>query len=87
MGEGIKPEIMGIVFTKVRFSTKNNKEMMAKLRKDYKDSINIFDSYISINSKIPESDLARKSIFKYAKNSTAALNYNSLVDEFLSMQK
>lgn len=85
-GTGRKPEIMGIVFTSVRLSTNNNKHIMENLRDNYKGKINIFNSYISLNSKIPESDLARQSIFKYAKNCTAALNYMDLVNEFLRME-
>lgn len=81
-----KPEIKGIVFTSVRLSTKNNRIIMENLRKQYEGRINIFKAYIPLNSKIPESDLARESIYKYAKTSTAAMNYMDLVDEFISME-
>jgi chromosome partitioning protein len=86
-GTGKKPEIMGIVFTSVRLSTNNNKAIMNQLRESYKGKVNIFNSYICLNSKIPESDLARQSIFKYAKNCTAALNYMDLVNEFIEIEK
>lgn len=86
-GTKYKPEVKGIVFTSVRLSTKNNRAIMENLRKQYKGRINIFNAYIPLNSKIPESDLARESIYKYAKTSTAALNYMDLVNEFLEMEK
>ena len=84
-GTGCKPAVSGIVFTSVRLSTRNNRLLMEKLRQDYKTA-NIFKAYIPLNSKIPESDLAKESIFAYEKNCTAALNYMNLVDEFLKME-
>ena len=85
-GTGKKPEIRGIVFTSVRLSTKNNRAIMEQLRGQYKGRLNIFKTYIPLNSKIPESDLANESIYKYANNCTAALNYMDLVEEFLAME-
>ena len=85
-GTGTKPEIRGIVFTSVRLSTKNNRAIMEELREQYAGRLNIFNAYIPLNSKIPESDLAQESIFKYARNCTAALNYMDLVEEFLNIE-
>ena len=85
-GTGRKPEISGIVFTSVRLSTKNNRAIMEQLRGQYEGRLNIFKTYIPLNSKIPESDLANESIYKYANNCTAALNYMDLVEEFLAME-
>ena len=85
-GTGRKPDLMGILFTMVRPNTNNDRRVMEELRKT-NSSTYIFSTYIPLGAKIPESDLARESIYKYEPNSTAALNYSDLVDEFLSLEE
>ena len=55
---------------------------MEEMKRD-SDDVAYFDTVIPLSSKIPESDLARQSIFKYAKGSLSASSFAELVDEFL----
>lgn len=85
-GTNRKPEILGILFTMVRTSTCNDKRIMEEIRSSYGSGVRIFQTYITLAAKIPESDLARKSIFAHANSSSAAMIYNDLVEEVLSLE-
>ena len=63
-GTGRKPDLIGILFTMVRPNTNNDRRVMEELRKT-NSSTYIFSTYIPLGAKIPESDLARESIYKY----------------------
>ena len=82
-GTGTKPEILGALFTQVRANTTNNRMLMQQAREQYGRNISFFDTYIPLGTFVPESDLARQSIFKYAPKSTLAMSYMDLVDEFI----
>lgn len=82
-GTNAKPEILGALFTMVRTNTKNDMNIIRNLRQNYSAGVPFFKTYIPLVAKIPESDLARKSIYKHADKSNAAMIYNDLVDELL----
>lgn len=82
-----KPEIMGVLFAMVRTNTNNDKNVMENLKSTYSKGVRFFDTYIPLAAKIPESDLARTSIYKHAENSTAAMIYKDLVREFLQLEQ
>lgn len=82
-GTNAKPEILGALFTMVRTNTNNDMKIMSNLRQNYSSGVPFFKTYIPLLAKIPESDLARKSIYKHEAKSNAAMIYNDLVDEIL----
>ncbi|MBN1175476.1 ParA family protein [Candidatus Woesearchaeota archaeon] len=57
---------------------KTNRNMLAKLQKDYKD---ILTSPIRINAKLSEAPASGRSIFGYDKSSRGAKDYGDLVDK------
>lgn len=84
-GKKNKPSILGILFTSIRPNTTNDRTIMDQLRENYsKHNISIFEAIIPQGTKIPESDAAGESIFKYAKTSISSLNYEDFVNEFLN---
>lgn len=85
-GTHTKPEIMGVLFTMVRTNVKNGKRIMAELRKSYGNSVPFFNTIIPLAEKLPEADLARESIYKYAPNSASAMLNQDLVNEFLEIE-
>ena len=85
-GTGKKPEILGVLFSMVRTNTNNDKNLMQELRRNYDGKVRIFNSFVPMASKVPESDLARKSIYSYAPNSSAALIFTDLVNEILQIE-
>lgn len=85
-GTGKKPEILGVLFSMVRTNTNNDKKLMQELRHSYNGKVRIFDSFVPMASKVPESDLARKSIYSYAPNSSAAMIFTDLVTEILMIE-
>jgi chromosome partitioning protein len=85
-GTNVKPEVLGVLFTLVRTNTNNDRNIMEELRKSYSGHVRVFDTYIPLAAKIPDSDLARQSIFSYAQNSSAAMIYSDLVNEILSIE-
>lgn len=85
-GTKTKPEILGVLFSQVRTNTSNDKNIMQELRKNYVGNVRIFDTYIPMATNLPKSDLARKSIFSYAQNSSAAMIFSDLVDEVLRIE-
>lgn len=86
-GTNRKPEIMGLLFAMVRTNTNNDTKIMKELRENYGRSVPFFETYIPLAAKIPESDLARMSVFRYSGKSTAANVYKNLVMEFLKLEK
>ena len=66
-GTKTKPTVTGIVFTAVRPNTINDNRIMEQLRNSYSKSVPFFKTYIPMGTKIPESDAAGESIYKYAK--------------------
>jgi len=85
-GTNTKPEIMGVLFTKVRANTNNAKNIMASLRSSYGDNIPVFNTVITMAENLSEADLARESIFTYAPNSSSAMMHQDLVSEFLEIE-
>lgn len=85
-GTNRKPEIMGVLFAMVRTNTNNDRNIMENLRTSYSKGVRFFDTYIPLSAKIPESDVARMSIYKYAGNTTASMIYKDLVNEFLKLE-
>jgi len=82
-GTNRKPEILGALFTMVRTNTKNDVSIMQNLRQKYSSGVPFFKTFIPLLAKIPESDVARMSIYKHEAKSNAAMIYNDLVDEIL----
>jgi chromosome partitioning protein len=85
-GTNVKPEVLGVLFTLVRTNTNNDRNIMDELRKSYSGHVRVFDTYIPLAAKIPDSDLARKSIYSHAQNSSAAMIYTDLVNEILRIE-
>lgn len=85
-GTRTKPEILGILFTMVRINTNNDKDLMAFFSKNYKDKINIFDTYIPHSVRFSESDGEGQSIFKYAPKTSSAMVFGDFVNEFLKTE-
>lgn len=81
-----KPVISGVLFTQVRPNTINDRNIMDRIVMQQGDRVHFFKTFIPLASKIPESDIARKSIFKYASNSIAALHYSDFIEEFLAYE-
>jgi len=86
-GTNKKPEIMGLLFAMVRTNTNNDVNVMKNLKENYSKSVRFFNTFIPLAAKIPESDLARMSVFKYGGKSTASNVYKDLVKEFLELEK
>ena len=80
-GEG--PKILGLLFTLVRTTTNNDKRIMERLQQDFEGKIPIFNTYMPMSTNFPESDLARQSVYKHAKNSSAAMICDDLIKEIL----
>lgn len=85
-GTRTKPEILGILFTMVRINTNNDKDLMAFFSENYKDKINIFDTYIPHSVRFSESDGEGQSIFKYAPKTSSAMVFGDFVNEFLKTE-
>ena len=86
-GTKTKPSVTGILFTAVRPNTINDVKIMEQLRNSYSKSVPFFNTYIPMGTKIPESDAAGESIYKYAKSSISSLNYEDFVNEFLKLEE
>lgn len=86
-GTNRKPEILGMLFVTVRVNTKNDTQIMTELKKQYNDKIPFFKTFIPLTTKIPDSDTAMQSIFKYAEKSSAGHAYKDLVDEILRLEE
>lgn len=85
-GTNSKPEILGILFTKVRSNTNNDRELMEYYISEYKDKINIFSTFIPHSVRFAESDGEGESIYSFANKSSAAMTYLDLVKEFLMIE-
>lgn len=85
-GTNAKPEVAGILFTMVRINTNNDKGIIDFFKKEYKDKINVFETYIPNSVRFSESDGEGQSVFKFAPKTTAALVYGELVKEFLDLE-
>ena len=85
-GTNVKPEIMGILFTMVRINTNNDKAIIDFFKEQYKDRINVFETYIPNSVRFSESDGEGQSVFKFAPKTTAAMEYGELVKEFLKIE-
>ena len=81
-GTNKKPEVLGAVFTMVR-NINNDRKIMEEVRLSYGKGVPLFNTYIPLAAKISEADTARKSIYAHAKNSSSAMVYEDLVEEFL----
>lgn len=80
---GTKPGILGAVFTKVKLQTVNDREIMRQMRQVQGANVYFFETVIPYMTKIPESDAAQESIFKYAPKHQAALLLQDFTDEFV----
>lgn len=86
-GTKTKPEITGILFTKVRINTNNDRYIMQSLKENFLASnVHVFETYIPSAVRISESDLARQSIYKFSPHTNSAMLYSDLVAEFLQME-
>ena len=85
-GTNVKPEILGVLFSMVRTNTNNDKNIMDNLRTSYAGKVRVFNTYIPQAAKVPESDLARKSIYSYAPNSSASMIFTDLVNEIMEIK-
>ena len=85
-GTGTKPEILGGLFTMVRGTTNNDKKIMEKLRDAYGPYMNFFETIIPQSSKLPETDVAKCSIFSLAPHSSAAIYHMDFIYEFLKIE-
>jgi chromosome partitioning protein len=86
-GTGTKPEIFGIIFTMVRPTTNNDKNVMEYYKQEYTGKVPLFNTYIPHSVRFTESDGEGKSIYKYAPKTSAAMVYADLVKEFLEMEE
>lgn len=86
-GTNRKPEILGMLFVTARVNTNNDLEIMTELRKQYEGRIPFFKTFIPLSTKIPGSDKAMQSIFKYAEKSSAGHAYQDLVNEILRLEE
>lgn len=86
-GTNVKPAVMGILFTKVRLNTNNDRNLMEIHRERFLNSkLHVFKNYIPHLVKFSESDYAGESIYKYAARSSAAMIYSDLVSEFKQLE-
>lgn len=86
-GTMTKPAVEGILFTKVRLNTKNDRSLMEIHKERFlKSNLHVFETYIPNLVKFSESDYAGQSIYKYAPHSSAAMIYSDLVAEFKSAE-
>lgn len=86
-GTNKRPEILGGLFSKVRTNTNNDKFVMEQLKKTTNAGVKYFDTYIPHLVAFSESDAAHQSIYKYSKNSAAAMIYSDLVNEILEIEE
>ena len=77
-----KPFILGILFTWYRGYTTNDSQILEKMMEQF-SNVPFFKTRIPQFTIIPESDVAKVSIFSYRPNHPAAAIYSALVDEFL----
>ena len=77
-----KPFILGILFTWYRGYTTNDSQILEKMMEQF-SNVPFFKTRIPQFTVIPESDVAKMSIFSYKPNHPAAAIYSVLVDEFL----
>ena len=77
-----KPFILGILFTWYRGYTTNDSQILEKMMEQF-SNVPFFKTRIPQFTIIPESDVAKVSIFSYRPNHPAAAIYSELVDEFL----
>ncbi len=85
-GTGTKPEVLGGLFTMVRTTTNNDKNLMEKLREMYGPHMRFFETTIPLSSKLPESDIAKCSIYAHAPRSAASMVYADLTYEILKLE-
>lgn len=86
-GGRTKPDVEGILFTKVRLNTNNDRHLMDEHRDRFLNSkLRVFNSFIPSLVKFSESDYAGESIYKYAPDTSAAMIYADLVAEFMQNQ-
>lgn len=85
-GTGVKPELLGILFTMVRMNTNNDTVLLRQFRETYEGRQRIFNTLIPNSVRFSESDGEGMSIYKYAPKSASALVYNDFVDEFLKVE-
>lgn len=86
-GTNRKPEILGGLFSKVRTNTNNDKAVMDRLKNTSSTGVRYFSTYIPHLVAFSESDAVQQSIYKYAKNSAAAMIYTDLVKEILEIEE
>jgi len=82
---GGKMNMSGIFFTQFESNLNISKEMVEQVKERYGDLL--MTTRIRKCSKVKEALTARKDLFSYAPNCTAAQDYVSLVDEILDITK
>lgn len=86
-----KPDILGVLFTKVRDGTKNHRQNICECREKYADSgIYIFDTVVPLSTRLPESDKKEMSIYHYSEKKPEARKdmavFDLLIDEILKRE-
>jgi len=88
-GIGVKPQLLGIVFTMVTPGAfammtpglKFTRSIMNLVRSEYGPKV--FKTEIKRNAKLSEAPSSGKSVFSYAGKSSGAANYNALAEEII----
>lgn len=75
--------IQGILFTKVDFRSRYQKEMIAATRTVYKNKIPVLDMVIPKSVRAEEAPAEGKSIYLYDPKGKVAAAYHSLIDEVI----
>lgn len=76
-----KINICGVFLTRIDARTNISKDFAEELKKTFQDRV--FDTMIHQNVKIAESQVQRKSVIEYAKESTGAKEYLKLAKEVI----
>ena len=81
---GEEPEIIGVLITLYRNTTKTNKEVRAEIE-TICDKMNtqLFEKPIALGADVEKAQMARMDLYRYAKNCPPSRAYYSFVDEYL----
>jgi len=75
--------VEGIVLTRVDRRLVLHKEIIQSVRQDLSD-FTVYDTEIRLNAALKESQYAQRDIFSYSNNSTGAVDYQKLAQEFVA---
>lgn len=81
-------QIAGILLTRYNDRTILSKKIKAAFEEiSQKIDTKLFNTFIRENISIKEAQAMKQSLFKYAKSSNGAMDYNNVIDEFLQDNK